>query len=463
MTTYPYPGLRPFSRDETEIFFGREEHTLTLLERLAQTRFLAVLGPSGYGKSSLARTGLLAALDGGMLPGAGSHWRIADLRPGDAPLARLAAALAGGDATLAQTLEKALGRGDFSLHEIYREYFAAEREGVNLLLLVDQFEELFRLCLPRKRAEVSAFIALLLAACQHPRIYVAITMRSDFLGDCAQFSGLPAAINRGLFLTPRLSRDQLREAIELPAQVFGGQVEPELANRLLNELGEQQDQLPVLAHALLAMWRLAERKKNPPLPPFEKGGDDETPPFEKGGAGGISLTTAHYDAIGGLQHALSKRLDALFAGLTAEQQAIAETLFRCLSSRAEGERDTRRPAPVAEIAAVAGREWREVAAVAEVFRAEGDNFLMPPPGVELAEDTVLDISHESLIRLWGRLQEWLEDEAGKAEMLRRTVDAARRWQSGRGDLWVGLDLAAGLAWREAKQPSAAWAARYLNP
>jgi tetratricopeptide (TPR) repeat protein len=176
----------------------------------------------------------------------------------------------------------------------------------------------------------------------------------------------------------------------------------------------------------------------------------------------ISLSLAHYDAIGGLQNALSRRLDKLYGRLEPAQKTIAETMFRCLSERGEGQRDTRRPAPIAEIARVAGCDWQEVATVAEVFRAEGRNFLMPPPGVALAENTVLDISHESLIRQWDALQDWLNDEADKAEMLQRLAEAAQRRRDGRGDLWIGLDLAAGLAWREKHRPTAAWAARYLK-
>lgn len=177
MTPHPYPGLRPFQRHETDIFFGRETHTIQLLERLEQTHFLAVLGPSGYGKSSLVRTGLLASLEGGMLPSAGAHWWIADMRPGHIPLERLAEALVhltgregnSQEALLHQkALEKHLRRGPYSVHEIFADINPGR--DTQLLLLVDQFEELFRLAQPRSKSDVTAFISLLLAAAKHPNI-----------------------------------------------------------------------------------------------------------------------------------------------------------------------------------------------------------------------------------------------------------------------------------------------------
>jgi len=440
---FPYVGLRPFAREESDIFFGREDHVITLLERLVETRFLAVLAPSGYGKSSLVRTGLLSALEGGLLPSAGSHWLIADMRPANRPFTQLATALAAlvdvpdeaARKPLQRGVENTLRRGDFGVHDVYARYFERESQPPSVLLLVDQFEELFRLCDETQFSEVSAFIALLLVARKHARVYVVMTMRSDFLGDCARFHALPEAINRGLFLTPRLNRDQLREAIELPALVFGGAVEPELVTQLLNDLGEEQDQLPVLAHALRYMWGRAE-------------GDAPT------------LGMADYQAIGGLQQALSLRLDGIFDGLTAAQQGIAECLFRSLTERGEGERDTRRPVVLAEVAALAGCEWQAVAEVVDVFRKEGRNFLMPPLEVGLRPETVLDISHESLIRQWEKLQDWLQAEAEKAGMYRRLCEAAVRYKQGKGDLWRSADLVAGLAWRDKHQPSDVWARRY---
>ena len=236
-STSPYPGLRAFKPDESDIFFGREEQTDRLLERLQRSHFLAVVGPSGCGKSSLVRAGMIAALETGLMADAGSRWRIAEMRPGDRPICRLARALSRSQALgpervilteEAVFLEAALRRGPLGLTEMLEETPLPGE--TNLLLLVDQFEEIFRFREKGDMDEADAFVDLLLATAQQSKtpVYVVITMRSDFLGDCTLFKGLPEAINESQYLTPRLTRGQCRAAIAGPAKVCGGDVEPAL-------------------------------------------------------------------------------------------------------------------------------------------------------------------------------------------------------------------------------------------
>ena len=445
--TFPYPGLRPFERDETDIFFGREDHTDQLLEKLGQNRFLAVVGPSGCGKSSLVRTGLLAGLEGGLLTSAGIYWHIAEMRPGNHPFAHLAEALladsALGDEYINHfthkpealaSLQATLRRGPLSLCELWQE--AQFDTDTRLLLLVDQFEELFRYYQQGEVEETAAFVALLLASYQNPNIYVIITMRSDFIGDCAAFYGLPEAVNAGLYLTPRLTREQLSEAIALPATVFGGTVEEGLLNRLLNDAGNDPDQLPIIQHALMRMWQHAA-----------------------GAEEGV-LTLAHYEQIGAFKKALSNHADKAYGELTGAQQKIAEILFRNLSERDSNKRDTRRPTELREIARLAEVEWQAVVPVVEVFRKQGRHFLVPPVGQDLAPDTVLDISHESLIRQWQRMPQWLNQEAESAVLYQRVEETAQRWQDGKAALLRSPELEHILAWRTQAQPTQAWAERY---
>jgi tetratricopeptide (TPR) repeat protein len=467
---FPYPGLRPFARDETDIFFGREEHTDQLLARLQHTHFLAVVGPSGYGKSSLVRTGLLAGLETGFLSSAGARWRVAELRPGNRPFATLTDALlvdnALGPEYLAHVtsyfsepaettaflgagsyramLQAQLRRGPFSLHEIL-EYVLLPKN-TRLLIVVDQFEEIFRYYQQGAEDEAAAFVSLLLAGSEHPDVYVVITMRSDFLGDCALFHGLPEAINQGLFLTPRLNREQLRAAIEEPAAVFGGKIEPALVNQLLNDAGNNPDQLPVVQHALMRMWTIASTKPSP----AGGNGKDE----------GITLSMDHYVQIGGLDAALSQHADEAYNELDPNQHRIAEIMFRSLSERGNDRRDTRRPVPLSEVATLAKVPWQQVAAVVEVFRREGRSFLMPPVGKDLEPDCILDISHESLIRQWQRLQDWTTQEAEAAELYQRLEDSACRWEKGQVALWRTPELENALAWRDRVTPTPEWAKRY---
>jgi hypothetical protein len=353
MSDFPYPGLRPFHRDEVDIFFGRDEQIDQLLARLDKKRFLAVVGPSGCGKSSLVQTGLLNALETGFLASAGVRWRMATLRPGNHPLRNLARALLekealgperGGDESSEAFLLATLRRGPLGLVEIRRE--VALPQNTNLLVLVDQFEEIFRYRQQYDINEADAFVALLLASAAQPevRLYVLITMRSDFLGDCTLFAGLPEALNDSQFLTPRLTREQLQEAIIGPARVFGGEAEPTLVNRLLNDMGTDPDQLPLMQHALMRLWNRASQQSS------------------------VVLTLGDYEDIGGFKEALSQHADEAYEPLDDAQKAIAETLFRSLCERSAARRDTRRPVRLEDVAAVAGVTWEQVAAVVEVFR-----------------------------------------------------------------------------------------------
>ncbi|HSD62065.1 MAG TPA: hypothetical protein VLC55_14530, partial [Burkholderiales bacterium] len=192
----PYPGLRPFRADEADIYFGREPQIDALLGRLQRSRFLAVIGPSGCGKSSLVRAGMIPALETGFMADAGADWRILTMTPGDRPMARLAACVTApggfgagrGNGTDAGALTAAVLRsGPLGLIDVVRD--ARLPTGTNLLLLVDQFEEIYRYWEKGDRDEADAFVALLLAstAQREVPIYLVITMRSDFLGECALF------------------------------------------------------------------------------------------------------------------------------------------------------------------------------------------------------------------------------------------------------------------------------------
>ena len=249
----PYPGLRPFEPADAENFFGRDRQVDELLLRLRDHRFVAVLGLSGSGKSSLVRAGLIPALRGGHLTTAGESWNVALFRPGQQPIEALAAALDDPKALGPQpTRADDLRRGTNAL---LRRTEAGREPGQNLLIVVDQFEETFSV--PDAR-DAALFVDLLLAVEQDRsptyRVFVILTMRTDRLGECANFDGLPEALNRSQYLAPRLTGDQLREAIEGPAALTDTSIAPELVRRLVVEAGEGRDQLPVLQHLLMTLW-----------------------------------------------------------------------------------------------------------------------------------------------------------------------------------------------------------------
>lgn len=452
-STAPYPGLRPFEVEESDIFFGRERQTDELLAKLQQNRFLAVIGPSGCGKSSLVRAGLIAALETGFMSEAGSRWRVALMRPGDRPMRRLA------DSLLAPALlgreranqpdaplyvEAALRRGPLGLIEIVTEGNLCR--DANLLLLVDQFEEVFRFRSQGDPEEADAFVALLLATAVSSAVpvYVILTMRSDYLGDCSLFRDLPEAINRSAYLIPRLTREECALAIKGPARVFGGEIDGALVNRLLNDFGPDPDQLPLLQHALMRMWF---QRTHPPPPDS---------------SARIMLTGTDYDRLGGLPRALSDHADEVMDELSADQQRLAKVIFQRLTERASGKRDTRAPARLGDIARVAGATETEVAAVIAAFRREGRCFLTPLQG-PLTADSLIDIGHESLIRQWKKLSAWVEDETDSSRMYARLRDTAALWEAGQAGLWGNPDLARAVRWRERVAPTEAWASRYGQP
>jgi WD40 repeat protein len=454
MSDFPYPGLRPFARNEADIFFGREEHINRLLEKLGQTRFVAVFGPSGFGKSSLVQAGLFRDLEAGFLASAGPNWRIAEMRPGHQPFARLAQALSQKAALdiaahpLAQQsqeeaalyIQAILRRGPLGLKEVLDEMPISPE--TNLLVLVDQFEEIFRYHRDGDPEETTAFVALLIESAKQKDwpIYVVITMRSDFLGDCTLFLDLPEVINEGQFLTPRLTRDQLQEAIEAPTSMFHGQIESALVNRLLNDAGTHPDQLPLLQHVLMRMWTLA---------PIAQ------PPQQ-----GKILTLAAYERMGGFNGVLSRHADEALAELTHAQRVIAEHLFRALCERGSDQRDTRHPQRFQTVQQSLGISEDELRTVIDVFRTPERSFITPPRPHPLTADTVLDISHESLIRQWRTLQGWVEQEARSAEIYLRLEETARLWKQGQAALWSSPDLDIALQWKEREAPNAAWAERY---
>lgn len=447
---HPFPGLRPFEPDEDHLFFGRERQIDELLRRLRSTRFLAILGTSGCGKSSLVRSGLIPSLYGGAMTRAGSSWRIAILRPGEDPIGNLAAALAapealglpdGGDDLSLGLLETTLRASNLGLVESVRQARIPPRD--NVLVLVDQFEELFRFKQSRReqgRDEAVAFVKLLLEASRHLEVpvYIALTMRSDFIGNCLELPELPEAINEGLYLVPRMTRDELRSAITGPVAVGGAAIAPRLVARLLNDVGDDPDQLPILQHALMRTW--------------DRWDEDHAP--------GEPLDLRHYEAIGTMKEALSRHAEEALGELDQRGRSVAETLFRALTELGADGKGTRRPVRLAEVSALTGGSADEIAVVAERFRRPGRSFLMPPAGVELRADTVLDLSHESLMRIWERLHKWAEEEGQSAQVYLGLARAAARHESGASALWRDPELQIALNWHRQQHPTEAWAARY---
>lgn len=448
--TNPYVGLRPFDSADSLYFFGRRDQTSALLERLKQNRFLAVVGSSGCGKSSLIRAGLIPALLGGFLVDQRDRWVIAILKPGDAPMLNLASAICSAASRTAlpadaESLEKAMVEDQVDgVANFVRAKLGSD---TNLLVLVDQFEEIFsfrgseddeqleRLSAAvrrergQKRAEATNFVDLILglAELENLPVYVVLTMRSDFLGDCDVFYGLPEAMNDSRYLVPRLTRQQLRDAVQGPARLSGVEITSRLMDTVLNDLGGRTDQLPVLQHALLRTWN----------------------EWRKTGQGGMDLPL--YETVGGLKGALSKH-----AGEAIRAEDVAETgkIFKCLTGTDLNQRRIRRPAHLKELVAVCGGKAEVVNAIVERFQSDGRNFLVVSKARD--GDRRIDISHESLIRQWPQLRDWIDQERDSRDQYLDLLRSAR----GKKALLQDPDLQQAFEWRTRSRPSREWAQRY---
>ncbi len=467
----PYPGLRPFRTDEEHLFFGREHQVDRMIDKLAVQRFLAVVGTSGSGKSSLVNCGLRPALHRGHMASAGAAWRMAQFRPENDPLGKLAQALAAPgvlyDAAAIATMARkglptaelvalTLRLGSLGLVDMVAQ--ARLPAGTQLLVVVDQFEELFRFRNSADKAantaadnaantaantaataavtatadDALAFVQLLLEAAAQTElpIHVVLTMRSDFLGDCAQFCGLPEAINEGQYLVPRLTRDEIRAAITGPAGVAEAQIGPLLLTRLLNDVGDNPDQLSILQHALNRTW-------------FH---------WESAGASD-ALALAHYEAAGGMAHALDKHANKAFGELAGPaEQRLCERIFKALTDTGTDARGVRRPKRLDELARITGGTADELRRVLDIFRKPSRSFLMPPLADALGPDSVIDISHESLMRVWARLKTWADEEAQSARIYRRLRETALEHQDKRVGFWSLLFWAYNVrAWTGKRQ------------
>jgi len=425
----PYLGLRFFDEPDAALYCGRDDQVDDVLQKLAQGRFVAVIGPSGCGKSSLIRAGVVPALR------AMGKWQVVAMRPGGNPIGELAAVL---ERTFdAAGIELTLRRGRRGLIEAIEQCRRAENW--NLLVIVDQFEELFRFQRAQDSADQAAdFVKLILEAAAEPDadVCVLLTMRSDYLGNCSQFRDLPERINEGLYLVPRMRRDQMERAIQGPLRVSGEQMSPRLLQRLLNDVGDDPDQLPVLEHVLLRTWMQ----------------------WWLGGAGG-PLDLPHYEAVGGLNQVLDRHADEIYAALPEPLQHCAEKIFRRLTEMDEG-RAVRRPTSVAELVEVCGGESEaaKVSAVLDAFRADGVSFLLPEAPRPIGPPTIVDIAHESLIRQWRRLGSWaLAEEADGGVYLELAGRASQVADA--QDYLSGKQLAKACQWL-AKGFNAAWARRY---
>ena len=391
MPVCPFKGLASYDVADAEYFFGRERLVAEMVARLVGTTLLGVVGPSGSGKSSAVRAGLLPALAGGVLPGSATWPRVL-LRPGQHPLAALRRAL-GTDAE--DPIADRLARLD-----------PEDR----LVLVVDQFEETFAAC--RDEAERAAFVDALADAAQggDGRVLVVLAVRADYYGACAAYPRLARLLGRSQVLVGPMRPDELARAIERPAHRAGLVAEPALVTRLVEDVVGQPGGLPLLSTALLELWQRRDGRR---------------------------LRLAVYAQAHGVQGAVARLAEDAYGRLDQDERAVARGMLLRLAGAGEGDAVVRRQVALDEVET--DRDER-AARVLEVLTASR---------LVTVADGTAEVAHEALLREWPRLRGWLEEDAEGRRLHRHLTLAARGWDSGGRDtseLYRGARLAAALDW-----------------
>jgi hypothetical protein len=326
---------------------------------------VAIVGPSGSGKSSMIRAGLLPVIRDGYLD---LTWSIGTFRPGEQPMVNLAEAVATALSADAKDIRKLLDTGSLGLIKAIQAQSLGPDHGV--FLLVDQFEELFQFAQrhgDQSQEEAKAFLKLLLEAATSDDVpfYLVLTMRMEWLSECTTYIGLAEAITQGIYMVPQMSRRQFQQVILNPIEASGGLIATTLVDRMLNDVGDRSDQLPVLQHALMRLW---ERRKP-----------------------GEALNIDGYEKVGTLSHCLSNHAEEVYEELNDHQKGIAQALFRSIT-QVYRNRKIRRPRPFSELAGLPGMSASSLPAVIEAFAREGRSFLFISAGP--LESAVIDIAHE---------------------------------------------------------------------
>jgi WD40 repeat protein/DNA-binding SARP family transcriptional activator len=423
-TVPPYLGLRTFDEEHAAWFFGRSADVSRALDALSPRRFLAVLGPSGSGKSSLVRAGLVPALRRGALPGSDT-WAVRVFRPGSLPTEALAREVVDLDPT-SGAVAAHLAKPPSALHDLVDRAHRNGLPAARVLLVIDQLEEVFTLC--RDEDERATFLELLATAATTAggRTVVVATLRADFYPRLAEYPSFGDLAAAHQVLVADMDEVGLAEAIEEPAKVAGLVLEPGVTSTILRDVARRPGALPLLSHALYELWRRRV---------------------------GSALTLGSYHASGGVEGAVAQRGEETYLGLPAEDRPVARRALLRLTQPGDGTPDTRRRVHRSELAPVSDGD-RAVDRAVEAFAAAR---LVTIGTAGPAAEPHVELSHEALLRSWPRLRDWIDEDRAGLLVHRRVTTAATEWSRldrDAGALYRGAQLSEALAWAE-RDPDAA--------
>ncbi len=394
----PYKGLRAFQVADAADFFGRDNLVDQLLSRLRDnhpdSRFLAVIGPSGSGKSSVVKAGLIPKLRDGAITGYGSSF-YAEMVPGPHPVTQIETELLSFAVNADEDMLRRLREDPNGLTAMVKSVLPGANS--ELVLVIDQFEEVFTLV--ENEAERTHFLASLLAAVRDSasRVRIIITLRADFYDRPLLYPEFGALIRERTEVVLPLSADELERTIVGPAKRVGLIVEPQLVAAIVSDVSNEPGALPLLQYALTEVF---ERRE------------------------GMTLTMKAYHEIGGALGALARRAEEIFVELDPEKQSATRQMFLRLVAVGEGNEDTRRRAHWAELISVAGQQQEVMEAVIDIF---GKSRLLTFDNDPQTREPTVEVAHEALIRQWVRLREWLNDSREDLRLQRRLTSETQEW------------------------------------
>ncbi len=426
----PFKGLEAFQQTDAHFFFGRERLIEKSLQRLRQdrpTRFLAVVGASGSGKSSLVRAGIMPTLRRGALP-ASEHWRMSIFMPGGSPVEALAQRLAPLiESAQSADITRMLGEGVERIDDVIDMALAGAHEDARLLLVVDQFEEVFTRAGPAEREK---FLNLLEHAATEPggRAMIVITMRADFFDRLSGFPALAELFEQeNMIIVAEMTAVELLRAIEGPAQAVGLVYDDGLPQRILDDVRREPGSLPLLQYALKELYQRRD---------------------------GIYLTTEAYDAIGGVRQALARHAEDIYLRMGSAQQAIMRRVLLRLVEVSETGEATRRKVERADLVFrdvpdQAVQELLDLLTAAETRLLIASRQIGSSSDEDAVPTVMIEIGHEALVREWERFRGWVAEDVEQLRQGTELLQAAQDWRQGGGDvayLLVGNRLLRAQAW-----------------
>ncbi|RLD93309.1 MAG: hypothetical protein DRJ29_09235 [Bacteroidetes bacterium] len=438
----PFPGSRPFFSAEDQLFFGRDKAVSELLEILLKRRFVAVVGASASGKTSLIQSGVIPALLADMK----REWVPVIIRPGRRPMESL---IRGFQRVFAKNISESDVHTFLKSSQSVSDFLLEKDLGnFHYFLVVDQFEELFTWQVAQKKRKSGKnpdaihFINHLmrLVEATEPQIFLMLSIRSDFLDYCSSYRELTEHLNRSKYLLPQMNRNDLKEAIVEPFRVAGATVESGFEEYLMNDMEEVEPHLPLLQHALKQTWNHWLSRGITKLP--------------------VSLED--YQSSGSIRNGLSRDLENLYQNLEFYQKEICERIFKTIAFKTERQEAYSRRTSLGNIARIAQCKVERVIEVVEIFDKAGHPFLGYQHSAPLSSESRIELSHESLINIWDRLRQWVNEEDESIRMYLKLSKASALYQQGKGVLLEASELQKAIDWKKLHNPSPAWGIQF-NP